>query len=79
MPPSLYKSTGSSSTLDKRQVYDPNPNIVPTIPGCHDPWIKFLLAWYEFVYYYSFAMIPFSLMTFVSGLLGANHLYKRNE
>jgi hypothetical protein len=61
--------------LAKRQTYDPNRNIVPTIPGCHDRWVGFLVTYYQAMYYFSFAMIPFSLIVFVTSVLTANHLY----
>lgn len=66
-------------SLEKRQVVDPNPNIIPSIPGCHDRWVNFLKDWYQFVYTYSFIMIPYSLATFICALMSANHLYRRNE
>jgi hypothetical protein len=69
----------NEKSVEKRQVVDPNPNIVPSIPGCHDRWVTFMMDWYQFVYYYSFIMIPYTLATFVCALMAANHLYRRNE
>ena len=74
-PPEGTLAKRSVSKLIKRQDYDPNPNIVTSIPGCHDNWIQFLTNWYQFVYLYSFLMVPYSLATFVTGLLAVNHLY----
>ena len=73
--PTVRKRSSQDFLFMKRQAYDPNPNIVPTIPGCHDKWIAFLSTWYMFCYGYSFVMIPVILGMFVVTLLTVNHLY----
>jgi hypothetical protein len=65
----------SLKSMFKRQVYDPNPNVVPTIPGCHDKWVGFLVDYFTGVAYFSFAMIPFSFVMFIVSILTVNHLY----